>query len=85
MNHCKVIGIDTVKHSFALHGADAAGDAVFSKTLSRSKVLLFLSSQALCTVALECCGGSHCWARAIGALGHDVKLIPANYVKPSRS
>ena len=82
MNHCKVIGIDTAKHSFALHGADADGGTVFSKTLSRAKVLPFLSTQVPCTVALECCAGSHYWVRSIGALGHDVKLIPANYVKP---
>ena len=44
--------------------------------------MLFLSTQAPCTVALECCGGSHYWGRAIRALGHDVKLIPANYVNP---
>ncbi|MCY4128227.1 MAG: IS110 family transposase [Gammaproteobacteria bacterium] len=82
MNHCKVIGIDTAKHSFALHGADASGGTVFNKTLTRAKVLPFLSTQAPCTVALECCGGSHYWGHAIRALGHDVKLIPANYVKP---
>ena len=82
MNHSKVIGIDTAKHSFALHGADANGDAVYRKTLKRAKLLPFLSTQAPCTVALECSGGSHYWGRAIRALGHDVKLIPANYVKP---
>ena len=82
MNHCKVIGIDRAKHSFALHGADAAGGTVFSKTLPRGKLLPFLNTQAPCTVALECCSGSHDWGRAIGAFGHDVKLIPANCVKP---
>ena len=63
MNHCKVIGIDTAKHSFALHGADAAGETGFSKTLTRGKLLPFLKAQAPCTVALECCGGSHYWER----------------------
>ena len=82
MNHCKVIGIDTAKHVFALHGADANGDMVFKKTLTRAELLRFLSIREPCTVALECCGGSHYWGRAIRALGHDVKLIPANYVKP---
>ena len=82
MNHCTVIGIDTAKHSFALHGADSNGGTVFRKTLKRAKVLPFLRAQAPCTVALECSGGSHYWGRAIRALGHEVKLIPANYVKP---
>ncbi len=82
MNHCTLIGIDTAKHSFALHGADASGATCFSKTLRRNKVLAFLKQHPRCTVALECCGGSHYWARAIQQLGHDVKLLPAAYVKP---
>ena len=69
MNHCKVIGIDPAKHSIALHGADESGGTVFSKTLTRARVLPFLSTQAPCTVALECCGGSHYWGRSIRALG----------------
>ena len=82
MNHCTLIGIDTEKHSFALHGADANGAVCFSKTLGRNKVLAFLQQQPPCMVALECCGGSHYWARAIQQLGHKVKLLPAAYVKP---
>ena len=66
----------------ALHGADASGATRFSKTLRRNKVLAFLKEQPTCTVAMEYCGGSHYWARAIQQLGHDVKLLPAAYVKP---
>lgn len=82
MNHCTLIGIDTAKHSFALHGADADGATCFRKTLRRNRVLAFLKQQPPCLVALECCGGSHYWARAIQQLGHEVKLLPAAYVKP---
>lgn len=82
MNHSTIIGIDTAKNILSLHGADEHGSTVFQKTLKRNKVLPFLAEQRACTVALECCGGSHWWGREIGALGHAVKLIPANYVKP---
>ena len=82
MNHCKVVGFDLAKNSFALHGAEADGTVVFTKTLKRDKVLPFLKSQASCLVAMECCAGTHYWARAIQAMGHEVKLIPAKYVKP---
>ena len=82
MNHSTIIGIDTAKNILSLHGADEHGSTMFQKTLRRNKVLPFLAEQPICTVALECCGGSHWWGREIGALGHAVKLIPANYVKP---
>ena len=82
MQDCTVIGIDTAKSSFAIHGADAAGETSLSKDLqSRTKLLPFLGKLPRCTVALETCGGSHHWGREIGRMGHEVKLIPPVYVK----
>ena len=82
MQDCTVIGIDTAKSSFAIHGADASGKPVLRKTCSRSKLLPFLEKLPRCTVVLETCGGSHHWGREIGRMGHEVKLIPPVYVKP---
>jgi transposase len=76
------IGLDIAKHVFHAHGADAQGRGVFSKRLSRAKVLTFFAAQPRCTVALEACGGAHHWARELSALGHEVRLIPPAYVKP---
>ena len=67
---------------FHAHGADARGQGVFSKRLSRAKLLGFFAAQPPCLVALEACGGAHHWARELMALGHEVRLIPPAYVKP---
>ena len=55
---------------------------IFSRKLRRAEVLRFFERTPPCRVAMEACGGSHYWAREIGALGHDVCLIPPVYVKP---
>ena len=76
------IGLGIAKHVFHAHGADAAGRAVFSRRLTRGKLLDFLVRHPRCLVALEACGGAHHWARELRAMGHEVRLIPPAYVKP---
>ena len=76
------IGLDLAKSVFQLHGADKAGRVVFRKRLKRSEVLEFFSLMAPCVVAMEACSGSHHWGRKLRALGHDVRLIAPQYVKP---
>lgn len=76
------IGLDIAKNVFHAHGADERGAMVFSRKLTRGKLLEFFAGQPACTVALEACGGAHHWARQLQALGHDVRLIPPAYVKP---
>ena len=70
------IGLDIAKHLFYVYGADERGRAVFSKRISRAKLLDFFAAQPSCTVALEACGGAHHWARQLAQLGHEVRLIP---------
>lgn len=76
------IGLDIVKNLFHAHGADASGSTVFSRRLTRAKLLSFFSTQPKCLVALEACGGAHHWARELALQGHNVRLIPPAYVKP---
>ena len=76
------IGIDLAKSVFQLHGVDADGEVVLRKKLRRSSVLDFLRDLPPCLIGLEACATSHFWAREIGALGHDARLIPPAYVKP---
>lgn len=82
MEEVTTIGLDIAKSVFHAHGADAIGRAVFSRRLTRAKLLAFFADQPRCIVALEACGGAHHWARELTALGHDVRLIPPAYVKP---
>lgn len=82
MGQASTIGLDIAKHVFQAHGADGSGAVVFRKKLRRAQVLEFFAAQPPCVVAIEACGGAHHWARALGELGHTVRLIPPAYVKP---
>jgi len=76
------IGIDLAKSVFQLHGVDAAGEGVVRKKLRRAAVLESLRGLRPCLIGMEACATAHFWGREIGALGHEVRLIPAAYVKP---
>ncbi len=75
------IGLDIAKRVFQAHGVDNAGKAVLRRKLQRSEVLAFFSKLPPCLVGIKACGTAHYWAREIRALGHDVRLTPASYVK----
>jgi transposase len=70
MAEVSTIGLDIAKTVFHAHGADARGQIVFSRRLTRAKLLEFFAAQPRCVVALEACGGAHHWARDIASLGH---------------
>jgi transposase len=74
--------MDIAKHIFQVHGEDAAGEVVLQKRLRRGQVLEFFAGLAPALVGIEACGSSHYWARELVALGHEVRLMPAAYVKP---
>ena len=76
------IGLDIAKRVFQAHGVDAAGRAVVRRKLGRAEVLDFFRVLPRCLVGIEACGTAHHWAREIRALGHEVQLVPAAYVKP---
>lgn len=76
------IGMDTSKHVFQLHGVNAAEEVVVRKKLRRKEMVTFFEKAPPTVVAIEACGGSHHWARLLQALGHEVRLIPPQYVKP---
>ena len=76
------IGMDTSKHIFQLHGVDGLEQVVLRRKLRRSQVLKFFGALAPTTVGLEACGGAHYWARELTRLGHTVRLIAPQYVKP---
>lgn len=82
MSEVRTIGLDLAKNVFQVHGADETGAVVFRKQLRRGQVLKFFGGLPRCLVAMEACGSSHFWAREIGHLGHEVRMIPPAYVKP---
>jgi transposase len=71
------IGLDIAKHIFQAHDADASGQAVFRKKVTRTELIDFLASQPRCLVALEACDGSHYWRREISKLRHTVRAHTA--------
>jgi len=75
------IGIDIAKSVFQVHGVNAVGEVVIAKRLTRGKILAFFEKLPACRVGIEACPTSHHWARELTKLGHDVRLMPANYVK----
>lgn len=75
------IELDTSKSWFQVHCVDVDGKMVLRRKLARSKVLSFFANIPSCLVGLEACGGSHFWARELAKLGHDVRLMPARYVR----
>ncbi len=76
------IGFDLAKTVFQVHGADAKGRPVLRRKLRRGKVLAFFAGLPSCLVGMEACVSAHYWARKLQALGHKVRLIPPQYVRP---
>jgi transposase len=74
------IGLDIAKSVFQVHGEES-GKIVLQKRLRRSQVVNFFGALPRSLVGIEACGSSHYWARTLRDLGHDVRLIPAAYVK----
>jgi transposase len=82
MTQFKRIVIDTSKATFTLHGIDQQDRPTLRINLRRAQMIPFFKKLPPTEIALEACGGAHYWARELVALGHTVRLIPPQYVKP---
>lgn len=76
------IGIDTSKSVFVLHGVDAAEQPVLHRRLRRQQLLAFLAKLPPTRIGIEACGAAHHWGRTLHGLGHEVRLLPTQLVKP---
>jgi transposase len=76
------VGIDLAKTVFQVHGVDEKGKAVLRKQLKRAQVLEFFANLERCLIGMEACGSAHHWARKLRALGHEVRLMAPQLVKP---
>jgi transposase len=82
MTQVTTVGIDIAKNVMCLHGIDTHGHVVVKKRLTRQKVLPFLAQLPPCLIGMEASGGAHYWARECTKLGHTVKLMSPQFVKP---
>jgi transposase len=82
VNEITTLAIDLAKNVFPLHGVDARGVCQQRRRLRRGQLLSFMARMPPCLVAMEACASAHYWAREFIELGHRVKLIPPQYVKP---
>src|SRR5258708_9417051 len=82
MEKASMIGLDIAKNMFEVHGRSAAGEVVLRRSLRRGQVEKFFAKLPTAVIGLEACGSAHHWARVLGKLGHEVRLMPPAYVKP---
>ncbi len=82
MQDITTIGLDLAKSVFYVHGVDGRGKTVVRTKLTRAKVLEFFANLKPCLVGMEAGGGSNYWAREIKKLGHDARIMAAQFVKP---
>jgi len=76
------VGIDLAKNVFQVHGSNEKGKKVFNKPLKRNQVLTFFIQLPPCLIGMEACGSAHFWARKLQDIGHTVKLMAPQFVKP---
>ncbi|MBU0499938.1 MAG: IS110 family transposase [Gammaproteobacteria bacterium] len=76
------IGIDLAKTQFQVHGVDERGKAVLKKPLKRGQMVTFFANLPPCLIGMEACGSAHYWANKLQGMGHTVKLIAPQFVKP---
>ena len=82
MKDIKVLGIDLAKNVFQLHGTNTKGKCVLRKRLSREKFIEYVAQIKPCIIGIEACMGAHYWARTFEKMGHTVKIMPPQFVKP---
>lgn len=75
-------GIDLAKNVFQVHGVDEHGKTVLRKQLKREQMALFFANLPMCLIGMEACGSAHHWACKLQSLGHTMRLVAPQFVKP---
>lgn len=78
----KLLAIDIAKNIFQLHGVDEKGKGILRKRLKRDELTRYIANVPACVIVMEACGGANAFARRFLKLGHEVKLISPQFVKP---
>ncbi|QYY34212.1 IS110 family transposase (plasmid) [Cupriavidus pinatubonensis] len=79
--NCTAVGVDIAKTVFQVHYIDQATGEIVNKPIKRAKFLEHFANRAPCLIGMEACGGAHHWARQLTKMGHQVRLMPAEFVK----
>lgn len=82
MDNVEVVGIDLAKSVFQVHCVDSQGHSVLKQAMRKPALLRFFSNLLPCLIGMEACSSSHHWGRVLQEMGHTVKLMPPQYVKP---
>jgi transposase len=80
--HYTVIGLDLAKRVFQLHWLEIETGEICRRQLKRGQVAEFFANRKPCVVAMEACGSAHYWGRKFAAMGHEVRLIAGQFVRP---
>ncbi|CAN7202819.1 IS110 family transposase [Trinickia sp. LjRoot230] len=75
------MGVDIAKQVFQVHHVDPATGEIVNKPIKRAKFLEYFANRGPCLIGMEACGGAHHWARQLTRMGHEVRLMPAEFVK----
>ena len=78
----KRVGIDLAKQVLQMYGVDHQDKIILQRQLRRNQLLNFFATLPPCLIGMEACGGAHHWARELKKLGHTVKMISPQFVKP---
>jgi transposase len=76
------VGLDVAKNVFQVHAVASDHRVVVRRQLRRQQILAFFADLPRCIIGIEACPGAHHWGRQLTALGHEVRLMPPQYVKP---
>lgn len=82
MSNFTTVGLDLAKVAFQVYGSGETGRPVVCKKLRRAQILGFFVKLPPFLVGMEACGSAHHWARELAALGHEIRLISPQHVKP---
>ena len=82
MSGVVTIGLDLAKSIFQIHGVDDAGRTMLRRRLSRHELVSYFAKMSPCLIGMEACSAAHHWARELSRVGHSVRLIPPQYVRP---
>jgi len=75
------VGVDIAKNVFQVHYVDQETGEIVNKPIKRAKFLEYFTNRTPCLIGMEACGGAHHWARQLMKLGHEVRLMPAEFAK----